>query len=193
MLPAIDLKIEEATEQYNFSFTNYSLNFLITNLQEITRDDNTSTPFSSLTLIKLNIQNSKICSCYIKTLGNSAEDELEKFIKWQNSATLVAIKLSNCYVTHNMACKLASIITEIANLKLFELSYSYIQEYNLEEIIKALKSTESMKYFAIKSINCFNEDIVRDIASIIGRNNEINHLEISNCNFQYTMALTIIA
>ena len=36
LLPATDLKIEEATEKYNFSFTNYSLNSLMTNLQEIT-------------------------------------------------------------------------------------------------------------------------------------------------------------
>ena len=85
-----------------------------------------------------------------------------------------------------MANKLASIISNIADLKLFELSYNHIQEYDFKIIINALKSIKSMNSFVIKSIYCFS-------ASIIGRNNRISHLEISNCNFQCTMALTIIA
>ena len=36
------------------------------------------------------------------------------------SKTLVAIKLSNCYVVHDNAINCASFINELPNLKLFE-------------------------------------------------------------------------
>ena len=61
--------------------------------------------------------------------------------------TLVAIKLSNCYVTHKIATNLASIINKLSNLKLFEFNYNYIQEVDFKKITEALKSINLLKIF----------------------------------------------
>ena len=190
LLPATEVCIKEAYVQYNCKLTDfYLLNSIMTNLQEITRDNSSFSPFSTFIVSK--VQNNKTYLCDIKTLSISAEDTFIKFLDWQMSTTLHAIKLSNCYVTSNISTKLASVIKKINDLKLFELSYNHIRESDLKIIIKALQSTKSLIFFMIKSVNCFSEDTVGGIASIIARNNGIKYLEISNCNLTQAMMINV--
>ena len=190
-LPSISLCIEEAYMQYNFKFIDYSFESLMNNLLNFTEDDSLLSPFSSLLFSKVDMKTNKICIYDNKIICNSAKDTLTKFIHLQMSMTLVAVKLSNCYVTNNIAMELASVINKIVDLKLFELSYNNIQESDLKVILRALQSTKSLIFFSIKSIDCFIEDTAEDIASIIARNNAIKYLEISNCDIKQSAIIKI--
>ena len=187
-LPGIDLHVEEPNLHYDSNFTDYSLQSLMVNLEKITKDNNTLSPYSTLIFGKVNFHSKKICIYHIKIL-NSVYCNFTNLI--QMCGTLVAIKLSNCYVTHSIATNLASIIIELTDLKLFELSYNYIQEVDFKEIIEALKLTDSLIFFTIKSIKCFSENIAEGIANIIASNTTITYLEISNCNLKQTMVIKI--
>lgn len=105
--------------------------------------------------------------------------------------TPIGISLSNCYVTQNIANELATVISQCTDLKLFELSCNYIKEDDFKVIINAFKSTKTLIFFAIKSIHCFSEDTVKDIATIIAENKTIQYLEISDCNLKQTMVIEI--
>ena len=188
LLPTTEVYIKELYMQYTFNLTDFFVsNSIMTSLLEISKIDDPAS------LIISKVQSNKICLCHIKALGNSAEDTLIKFINWQMSTTVEAIKLSNCYITHNIAKKLASVIKTITDLKLFELSCNHIQESDLKIMITALKSTKSLIFFSIKSISCFSEDTAENIARIIARNKSIKFLEISsNCNLTQAMMVTIV-
>jgi len=188
ILPAVDLHIEEPHICYNSNFIAYTLQSLMTVLLKITKDESsTLSPISSLVFSKVHTKGNKICVYDIKML-NSVKHIFTKFI--QTSEKLVAIKLSNCYVTLEIASKLASVI-KINELKLFELSCNYIKESNFKVITEALKVTKSLIFFAIKSVNCSSEDIGEDIANVIARNNKIEYLEITNCSLKQTMIIRI--
>ena len=188
LLPTTEVHIRESYVQYNFNLTDFFvLNSIMANLLKISKIDD------PVSLIVSKVENNKICLCNIKALGYSAEDNLIKFINWQMNTTVEAIKLSNCYITHNIAKKLAYFIKKISDLKLFELSYNHIQESDLKSMITALKSTKSLIFFSIKSIDCFSEDTAADIASIIARNKSIKFLEISsNCKLTQSVMITIV-
>ena len=190
-LPSISLCIKEAYMQYNFKFIDYSFESLMNILLNFNEDDSLLSPFSSLQFSKADMKNNKICIHDNKIIYNSVKDTLTKFIHWQMSTTLVAVKLSNCYVTNNIAMELASAINKVVDLKLFELSYNNIQESDLKVILKALQSTKSLIFFSIKSIDCFIEDTAEDIASIIARNNAIKYLEISDCDIKQSAIIKI--
>ena len=181
-LPFTDLHIEESHIHYHSTFTDYSLQYFT----KISTDDKTVPPFSSLVLI--NMRNNKICTHNIKTI-NSVEYFLTHCIEM--SSMVIAIKLSNCYITHEIAHKLTSAMKKITDLKLFELSNSYIQDFDLKLITQPLKSSKWLITFIIKSINCFNEGTAENIASIIASNNNIRHLEISNSNMKKNMITNI--
>ena len=185
-----NLCIVESHMQYSCKYIDYSSETLIDNLLTITKDDGTS-PLSSLILCKLDKKCNKIIFHDNKIMSSSIENVLTKLIHWQINTTLVAVKLSNCYVTNNIAKELASVIIEITDLKLFELSFSHIQESDLKVILEALQSTISLNIFTIKSIDCFIEDTAEVITSITSGNNEIQYLEISNCNMKQSTILKI--
>ena len=190
-LPRTNLCIEEAHMQYNSKFIDCTFESLMNNLLNATKDDSPLSSFSSLLFSEVDMKNNKICIYDNKIICNSVKDTLTRFIHWQRSTTLVAVKLSNFYVTNNIATELASVINKIADLKLFELSYNYIQESDLKVIIRALQSTKSLLFFSIKSIDCFIEDTAEDIASTIARNNAIKYLEISNCDMKQSGIIKI--
>ena len=177
--------------QYNIKFIDYKIESLMNNLLNATKDGSPFSPFSSLLFIKVDMENKKICMYDNKIICNSIKDALTRLIHWQMSTTLVAVKFSDCYITNKIAMELASIITKITDLKLFELSYNHIQESDLKVIITALKSTKSLIFFSIKFIDCFIEDTAEDIASIIVRNKSIKYLEISNCDIKQSAILKI--
>ena len=190
-LPTTSLWIQEAHIQYNSKFIDYSSESLMTNLVKIARDDNILLPFSSLTFSKLDLKQNKICIYNYKIMIDSVETSLTNLIHWQISTMLVVIKLSNCYIAHDIAIKLASFINEYQHLQMFELSYSYIQESDLKIIFRALQSTTSLTFFTVKSINCFIEDTAEDIGGIIARNRSIEYLEISNCEMNQSTVMKI--
>ena len=181
-LPFTDLHIEGSHVHYHSTFTDYSLQYFT----KIFTNDKTVPPFSSLVLI--NMRSNKICTYNINTI-NSVEYFLTHFIEM--SSMVIAIKLSNCYITHEIAHKLTSAMKKITDLKLFELSNSYVQDLDLKLITEPLKSSRSLITFIIKSINCFNDDTAENIASIIASNNNIRHLEISNNNLKKNMIINI--
>ena len=191
--PRTNLSIEEAYMQYNSNFIDYTNESLMNNLLNATKDDSPLSPFASLLFIKVDMKNNKICMYDNKIICNSIKDAITRLIHWQMSTTqsLVAIKLSNCYVTNDIAMELASLITKITSLKLFEISYNHIRESDLKVIITALKSIKSLISFSIKSMDCFIEDTAEDIASIIARNKSIKYLEISNCDMKQSAILKI--
>ena len=190
-LPSTNLCIEESYLQYNSKFIDYTNESLMNNLLKATKDDNPLSPFSSLLFGRVDMKNNKICLYDNKIICNSVKDSLKRIIHWQVSMTLVAVKLSNCYVTNDIAMELASVVKKITNLKLFELSCNHIQESDLKIIITALKSTKSLIFFSIKSIDCFIEDTAEDIASIIARNKSIKYLEISNYDMKQLAVIKI--
>ena len=185
------LSIQEAHIQYNSKFIDYSSESLMTNLVEIAQDDNVISPFSSLTFSKLDLKCNKICIYDNKIMPDSVENTLNKVIQWQISLTLLAIKLSNCYVSSNIAVKLASFISELSHLKLFEISDSHIQESDLKVILRALQSTTSLNFFTLRSIDCFIEDTAEEIASIITKNSSIKYLNISKCDMKQSTVMKI--
>ena len=190
-LPTTSLYIQEAHIQYNSKFIDYSSESLMTNMVEIARDDNILLQFSSLTFSKLDLKEEKICIYDYKIIIGSVETSLSKLIHQQISTTLVAIKLSNCYIAHDTAIKLASFNNEDQHLEMFELSYCHIQESDLKVIFRALQSTTSLIFFIIKSIGCFIEDTAEDIAGIIAKNSSIKYLEISNCDMKQSTVMKI--
>ena len=183
--PRNNLYIEETYVQFDFKFIDYTFESLMNSFL------NATSPFSSLLFIKVDMENNKICVYDNNIICSSIKDALTRLIHWQMSTSLVAVKLSNCYVTNNIAMELASIITKITDLKLFELSYNHIQESDLKEITMALKSTKSLIFFSIKSIDCCMESTAEDIASIIARNKSIKYLEISNCDMKQSAILKV--
>ena len=191
--PRTNLYIEETYMQYNFTFIDYTFESLMNNLLNATKDNSSFSPliFSSLLFIKVDMENNQICLYDNKIICNSIKDAITRIIQWQMSTTLVAVKLSNCNVTTDIAMELASVIKKITDLKLFELSCNHIQESDLKVIITALKSTKSLMFFSIKSINCFIEDTAEDIASIIARNKSIKYLEISNFDMKQSAMIKI--
>ena len=191
--PKTNLWIEETYMQFNFKFIDYTFESLMNNLLNATKDDRLSpfSPFSSLLLIKVDMENNNIYIYDNKIICSSVKDAITRITHWQVSTTLVAVKLSNCYVTNEIAMELASIITKITDLKLFELSYNHIQELDLKVITMALKSTKSLIFFSIKSIDCCMESTAEDIASIIARNKSIKYLEISNCDMKQSAIFKI--
>ena len=180
--PFTGLHIEESYMHYDSTFTDYSLQYLT----KIPTDNKTVPPFSSLLFI--NMKNNKIGMYNIKTI-NSVEYFLTHFIEM--SSMVIAIKLSNCYITHSMANKLASAMNKITDLRLFELSISKIQESDFKLISRPLKSTKSLISVIIKSIDCVNEGTTEEIISIIAKNNDIDHLEISDSNMKQNMMMNI--
>ena len=118
-LPTTSLWIQEAHIQYNSKFIDYSSESLMTNLVKIARDDNILLPFSSLTFSKLDLKQNKICIYNYKIMIDSVETSLTNLIHWQISTMLVVIKLSNCYIAHDIAIKLASFINEYQHLQMF--------------------------------------------------------------------------
>ena len=190
-LPMISLHIAEAHMQYSSNFINYSIESLKNILFKVKKDDSNLFSFSSLTLIKLDQNNNKICMYNIKLSFNSVEDTLKKFISRKTCTTFVAIKLSNCYVTHTIATELAAFLNKTTEVKLFMLTDIQIQEQDLKLLFKAFQSTKSLLFFSIKSINSFIEDAAEDIANIIKKNNEIQYLEISNCSIKQSMFIKI--
>ena len=190
-LPTTSLCIQEAHTQYNSTFIDYSSESLMTNLVKITKHDDVLSQFSSITFSKLNIKYNKICVYDYKVIIDSVETTLTKLIQQQISTTLEAIKLSNCYITPNIAIKLASFINEVSHLKLFEISYSHIQESDLKVIFRALWSTTSLNFFTLRSIDCFIEDTAQEIAGIITKNSSIKYLEISNCDMKQSAVMKI--
>ena len=186
LLPFTDLHIEEPYMHYNSNFIDYLMQYLNSGLEKITRENNTISPFSSYS--ELNIRKSKICLYDIKTL-NSVEDIRTNFIPM--SAQVKAIKLSNCYVTHDMTEKLAAVIKKSTILYLFAFCYNNIQESDLKLIINKLKSIKSLNVFIIKSINCFSEGTAEGIADIIAGNKDIKYLEFSNCNMKQSLIIKI--
>ena len=189
-LPFTDMHIEEPYMHYTSNFIDYSMQYSKSSLEKITRENNTVSPFSSVIFSELNMKKNKICLYDIKTL-NSVEDVLPDFFI-SESARLTTIKLSNCYVTHNIAKKLAAVIKRSTDLQLFELHCDCIQESDLKIIINSLKSTKSLNVFVIKSINCFSKDTTKGIADIITRNLDIKYLEISNCNMKQPLIIEIV-
>ena len=183
--------IQEAYIQYNSKFIDYSSTSLMTNLLEIIKDNSISSPFSSLTFSNLDSKYNKICVYDYKIIFNSVENTLSKLIQHQISITLVAIKLSNCCITYDIAKKLAYFINKALRLNFFELSYIHIQELDLKVIFLALQSTKSLIFFIIRSIDCFIEGTAENIASIIVRNQSIKYLEISNCDMKQLSLMTI--
>ena len=190
-LSLTNLCIQEAHIQYNSKFIDTSLESFWTNLLDIDTNDNILLPFSSLTFSKMDYMHNKICTYDYKIMIDSVETSLVKLIQQQISTTFVAIKLSNCHIVHSIAIKLASFITSSLVLRLFELSYSYIQESDLKVILRALKSNKLLIIFTIKSINCFIEDTAEDIGGIIARNSSIMYLNISNCDMKQSSVLKI--
>ena len=186
-----NLCIQESHMQYSCKFIDYSPETLIDNLLKITKNESNSSQFSSLILCKLDKKCNKICFHDNKIMSSSIENVLTKFLHWQINTALVAVKLSNCYVTNNIAKELASVIIEITDLKLFELSFSHIQESDLKVILEALQSTISLNIFTLNSIDCFIEDTAEVITSIISGNIEIQYLEISNCDMTQSTILKV--
>ena len=189
-LSSTNLCIEETYMQYNSKFIDYTNESLMNNLLNATKDDSPLSPFSLLLFGRVDMKNKKLC-LYNKIICNSVKDAITRLIHWQMSTTLVAVKLSDCYVTNDIAMELASVVKKITYLKLFDLSYNHIQESDLKIIITALKSTKSLIFFSIKSINCFIEDTAEDIAKIIARNKSIKYLEISNCDMKQSAIIKI--
>ena len=185
-----DLCIAESYVQYNSKFFDCTKS-LVNNLLNATKDESSLSSFLSLLFIKVDRKNNKICLYDNKIMCNFIKDALTRIMYWQMNTTLVAVKLSNCNITNDIAMKLATVIKKITDLKLFEFSCNHIQESDLKVIITALKSTKSLIFFSIKSIDCFIEDTAEDIASIIARNNNIRHLEISNCDMKQLAVIKI--
>ena len=185
-----ELCIEESYVQYNSKFFDCTKS-LANNLLNATKDESPLSSFLSLLFIKVDRKNNKICLYDNQVMCNFIKDAITRIIHWQMSTTLVAVKLSNCNITNDIAMKLATVIKKITDLKLFELSCNLIQESDLKVIITALKSTKSLIFFSIKSIDCFIEDTAEDIASIIARNKSIKYLEISNCDMKQLAVIKI--